>query len=189
MNESLPPPPESISGITTAWREREHYNTAPAWCLLPFYHPLPLISRWMPSLLTLQIHIKLCFQLRLLGHRKPDNWWIHRIKCWNKFCFWPSNKMLSSGQKGGKWVSSFCTKYTAWLYYYGILDEKSNFVRLTRDSRHLCCLDRGSNVTNVAHGQLEDMYLYFIQIRYPIWIFLVLVRQFKRVNQFCFWQW
>ena len=70
MNESLTPPPQSISGITTAWSgEREHYhNTAPApaaWCLLPFsIHCLWFHAGCLHSSDPNQT----AFQLRLLGH-------------------------------------------------------------------------------------------------------------------------
>ena len=48
------------------------------WCLLPFCHPLPLISRWMPSLLTPQIQIKICLSEEIARTWKLDNWWIQR---------------------------------------------------------------------------------------------------------------
>ena len=62
------------------WRERalSQHCTCPC-CLVspPILHPLPLISRWMPSLLRSKSN---CLSALIARTWKLDNWWIQRIK-------------------------------------------------------------------------------------------------------------
>ena len=90
------------------------------WCLLPFCHPLPLISRWMPSLLTPQIQIKICLSEEIARTWKLDNWWIQR-KNWTStleqiiVVFAQVNDILQHFRtylNGGRWEMSFWFRFS-----------------------------------------------------------------------------